>query len=148
MRALLQRVNSAHVDIDNATVGRVGIGLLVFVCAVPGDDEDVAAKLAAKIAKLRIFQDDEGRMNRSVRDVSGGALVVSQFTLAADTSRGNRPGFSGAAAPKHAEHLYERFCVYLADEGVPIETGSFGAEMVVHIDNDGPVTIWLDSEAP
>ena len=148
MRALLQRVSSAHVDIDNATVGRVGIGLLVFVCAVPGDDEDVAAKLAAKIAKLRIFQDDEGRMNRSVRDVSGGALVVSQFTLAADTSRGNRPGFSGAAAPKLAEYLYERFCVYLTDEGVPIETGSFGAEMAVHIDNDGPVTIWLDSEAP
>ena len=107
-----------------------------------------AAKLAAKIAKLRIFQDDEGRMNRSVRDVSGGALVVSQFTLAADTSRGNQPGFSGTAAPKHAEHLYERFCVFLADEGVPVESGRFGAEMAVHIDNDGPVTIWLDSEAP
>ncbi len=88
MRALLQRVSSAHFDIDNATVGSVGKGLLVFVCAVPDDDEDVAARLAAKIAKLRIFQDDEGRMNRSVRDISGGALVVSQFTLAADTSRG------------------------------------------------------------
>ena len=106
MRALLERVSSAHVDIDNATDGRVGKGLLKFVCAVPGDDEVVAAKLAAKIAKPRIFQDDEGRMNRSVRDVSGGALVVSQFKLAADTSSSNRPGFSVAAAPKHVEHLY------------------------------------------
>ena len=87
-------------------------------------------------------------MNRSVRDVSGGALVVSRFTLAADISKGNRPGFSVAAAPKHAECLYERFCVYLADEGVPAETGSFRAEMAVHINKDGPVTIWLDSEAP
>lgn len=148
MRALLQRVSSAHVEIDGTTVGSVGKGLLVFICAVPGDDDEVSAKLAAKIAKLRIFQDDTGRMNRSVRDIAGGALVVSQFTLAADTSRGNRPGFSGAAAPEAAERLYERFCEDLGKEGVPIETGRFGADMDVHIVNDGPVTIWLDSNAP
>lgn len=147
MRTLLQRVTEARVEVGATTVGAIGPGLLILVCAMPGDDESVAAGLAGKIARLRLFRDDAGRMNRSVRDIGGSALVVSQFTLAADTSRGNRPGFSGAAAPDLAEALYERFCALLRAEGVPVETGTFGAEMAVSLTNDGPVTIWLDSAA-
>lgn len=148
MRSLIQRVSSAEVEVSGDTVGRIGNGLLVFICAMPGDDDAVAAKLAKKIAKLRIFHDEDGRMNRSIRDVSGDALVVSQFTLAADTSRGNRPGFSDAAAPEMANRLFEQFCGFLSSEGVPVETGRFGAKMLVYLGNDGPVTIWLDSEVP
>lgn len=145
MRVLLQRVSSASVTIEESTVGEIDQGLLIFVCAVPGDDEATAKTLAAKIAKIRIFQDDDERMNRSIRDVGGKALIVSQFTLAADTSRGNRPGFSGAASPDIARDLYEHFCACMKDEGILVETGCFGADMAVQLINDGPVTIWLDS---
>ena len=145
MRALLQRVRTASVTIEGVIVGQIDHGLLIFVCAVPGDDEITTKPFAAKIAKIRIFQDDDGRMNRSLRDIGGKALIVSQFTLAADTSRGNRPGFSGAAPPDIARELYEYFCACMKDDGIPIETGRFGAHMAVELINDGPVTIWLDS---
>lgn len=146
MRALVQRVSEARVDVGGATVGRIGPGLLILVCAMAGDAPDAAPKLAAKIARLRIFRDDAGRMNRSMLDTGGAALVVSQFTLAADTARGNRPGFSAAAPPETAERLYLAFADALRDLGVPVETGRFGAEMAVSLTNDGPVTIWLDGD--
>lgn len=148
MRALLQRVSAARVEVNNTTIGEIGPGLLVLICAMPGDTDETSAKLAAKISKLRIFKDADGRMNRSIVDGNGAALVVSQFTLAADTSRGNRPGFSGACAPAEAERLYERFAADLAALGIPVATGRFGADMAVSLTNDGPVTIWLDTEAP
>jgi len=147
MKALIQRVREARVLVDGETVGEIGRGLLVLVCAVPEDDEGVAVRLAAKIAKLRIFEDAAGKMNLSLRDVGGAALVVSQFTLAADTRKGNRPSFIGAAAPEMARALYESFAEALAEQGVPVERGRFGAAMQVHLINDGPVTIWLDSAA-
>ena len=147
MRALLQRVSDARVEVAGKTVGEVGPGLLVLVCAMAGDTESQASTLAAKIVKLRIFRDDEGRMNRSVRDVGGSALVVSQFTLAADTSRGNRPGFSSAAPPEEGERLYEHFAGCLEGEGLTVAKGQFGADMDVHLVNDGPVTIWLDTDS-
>ena len=126
-------------------IGEVGAGLLILVCAMQGDGPEAADKLAAKIAKMRIFRDDEGRMNRSLLDVGGGALVVSQFTLAADTSRGNRPGFSAAAPPELGEQLYNHFVRAMAAQGVPVATGRFGADMAVALVNDGPVTIWMDT---
>ena len=144
MRAVLQRVAQAEVHVDGESVGAVGRGLLILVCAMAGDTEAEAARLAAKIAKLRIFKDDQGKMNLSVRDIGGGALVVSQFTLAADL-RGNRPGFSPAAPPEIGEGLYRHFATCLAAEGVPVQTGRFGADMAVSLINDGPVTIWMDS---
>ena len=144
MRALIQRVSEAEVRVDGAVIGATGAGLLVLVCAMQGDGAAEADALAAKVAKLRIFKDEAGKMNRSVRDMGGGALVVSQFTLAADTSRGTRPGFSQAAAPEDGRRLYERFAEALAGEGVPVETGQFGADMQVSLVNDGPVTIWLE----
>ena len=147
MRALVQRVSQASVSVGGAVIGEVGPGLMILVCAMQGDGEAEADKLAAKIAKLRIFRDEEGRMNRSVIDTQGAALVVSQFTLAADTSRGNRPGFSTAAAPEDGERLYEYFAARLQAEGVPVATGRFGAEMEVSLVNDGPVTIWLDTDS-
>ena len=143
MRALLQRVSHASVTVDGEVIGQTGTGLLVLVCAMAGDGDTEAEQLAAKIAKLRIFPDEAGKMNKSVRDVGGGALVVSQFTLAADTSRGNRPGFSSAASPDEGERLYEVFAARLAEQGVPVETGRFGADMKVELLNDGPVTIWV-----
>ncbi len=146
MRALIQRVSSARVDVGGATVGEIGPGLLVLICAMQDDTEAEADRLAAKIAKLRIFKDDEARMNRSIKDIGGSALVVSQFTLAADTSRGNRPGFSAAAAPQEGERLYEYFAHTLQQQGIPVATGRFGADMSVHLVNDGPVTIWLDTD--
>lgn len=146
MRALLQRVSRATVDIGERRVGEIGPGLLVLVCAMQGDGETEAAALAAKIAKLRIFADDDGRMNRSVLDTGGAVLAVSQFTLAADTSRGNRPGFSRAAPPEEGRALYDRFCELSRALGLTVETGEFGAEMAVSLVNDGPVTIWLDTE--
>ncbi|MGR3376439.1 D-aminoacyl-tRNA deacylase [Salipiger abyssi] len=146
MRVLIQRVSEARVSVGGAVLGEVGPGLLVLVCAMQGDGEAQAEKLAAKVAKLRIFKDDEGRMNRSVRDIGGAALVVSQFTLSADTRSGNRPGFSAAAAPEFGERLYEHFAARLQAEGVPVATGRFGADMQVALVNDGPVTIWMDSE--
>lgn len=146
MRALLQRVTEASVTVDNETIGEIEQGLLILICAMQGDSEAEANKLAAKIAKLRIFTDEAGKMNKSVRDINGAALVVSQFTLAADTKRGNRPGFSYAASPDEGRRLYEYFKGALANEGIPIETGQFGADMKVRLLNDGPVTIWLDTE--
>ncbi len=145
MRALIQRVSEARVEVEDQTVGEISQGLLVLVCAVPEDDEQVTDRLAAKIAKLRIFEDAAGKMNLSVGDVGGAALVVSQFTLAADTRKGNRPSFIGAAAPEQARALYERFAEALSENGVPVERGRFGAAMRIHLINDGPVTIWLDS---
>lgn len=145
MRALIQRVNSASVTVAGKTVGEIGPGLLVFVCAMKGDGEAEAAFLACKIAKLRVFADDDGKTNLSIGDVCGGALVVSQFTLAAQWRKGNRPGFSTAADPTEAEALYGRFCDLLAAEGVPVECGEFAANMQVSLVNDGPFTIWMDT---
>ncbi|MCA0939188.1 D-tyrosyl-tRNA(Tyr) deacylase [Yangia mangrovi] len=146
MRALIQRVSEASVTVEGAVVGEIGPGLLILICAMQGDTEAQADKLAAKIAKLRIFRDAEGRMNRSVLDTGGAALVVSQFTLAADTRSGNRPGFSTAAAPAEGERLYEYFAGRVAEQGIATATGRFGADMKVALLNDGPVTIWMDSE--
>lgn len=145
MRALLQRISHASVTVDETKIGQSGPGLLILICAMQGDAEAQADQLAAKIAKLRIFKDDAGKMNKSVKDIGGSALVVSQFTLAADTSRGNRPGFSGAAAPAEGKALYEYFAAKLAEQGVPVETGEFGADMKVELLNDGPVTIWMEA---
>ena len=141
MIALLQRVSQARVDIAGETVGQIGAGLLVLVCAEPADTEAVAQKLLAKILKLRIFADEAGKMNRSVQDEGGGLLIVSQFTLAADTSGGNRPGFTGAAPPALGEALYDRFVALARAQHPLVATGRFGADMQVHLVNDGPVTI-------
>lgn len=146
MRALIQRISEAAVHVDGDCVGQSGPGLLILVCAMQGDGPAQAEKLAAKIAKLRIFKDDAEKMNRSVRDTGGSALVISQFTLAAET-KGNRPGFSTAAPPAEGKALYEHFTSALIAEGVPCENGIFGADMKVSLVNDGPVTIWLDTEA-
>ena len=145
MRALVQRVAEARVVIAGETVGDIGAGLLILVCAMAGDGDDEARLLARKIANLRIFESEPGKMNLSVLASGGAALVVSQFTLAADTSRGNRPGFSRAAPPDDGERLYELFVASLAGHGVPLATGRFGQVMQVHLVNDGPVTIWLDT---
>ncbi|MCA0042922.1 D-aminoacyl-tRNA deacylase [Celeribacter litoreus] len=146
MRALIQRISEASVKVDGEIVGQSGPGLLVLVCAMRGDETAHADKLAAKISKLRIFKDDAEKMNLSVRDVGGSALVISQFTLAGDT-KGNRPGFSTAAAPDQGKALYEHFTQALIAQGVPCENGIFGADMKVSLTNDGPVTIWLDTDA-
>lgn len=143
MRAVLQRVSRASVTVDGSITGQIGAGLLILICAMEGDTEVQADQLAAKIAKMRIFKDDAGKMNLSVRDIGGAALVVSQFTLAADL-RGNRPGFSTAAKPDEGKRLYEYFSTRLRAEGVPVENGIFGADMDVSLNNDGPVTIWMD----
>lgn len=148
MRALVQRVTRASVSVSGAVVGETGPGVLVLVCAMQGDTPETASALARKIAKLRIFKDDNGRMNRSLLDTAGSALVVSQFTLAADTRRGNRPGFSAAAPPDEGESLYLEFAAALQDAGADVATGRFGADMAVELVNDGPVTIWLDTESP
>ncbi|CTQ50146.1 D-aminoacyl-tRNA deacylase [Jannaschia donghaensis] len=144
MKALVQRVSQAHVEIAGETVGRTGPGVLVLICAMQGDAEANAEALAGRISKLRIFRDDAGRMNRSLLDTGGGALVVSQFTLAADTSSGNRPGFSAAAPPDVGRHLYEHFVACLRGTGIVVGTGRFGADMSVHLVNDGPVTIPME----
>ena len=146
MRALVQRVSEASVTVDGEIVGNIGRGFLVLVCAMQGDAEAQSEWLAGKIAKLRIFPDEAGRMNRSILDIGGEALVVSQFTLAAET-KGNRPGFSTAAAPDEGRLLYEHFSKQVRGHGVPVANGIFGADMKVGLVNDGPVTIWLDSEA-
>ncbi len=146
MRALIQRVSEASVTVDGEVIGEVGPGLLVLVCAMAGDSEAQAEQLAAKISKMRIFKDEGGKMNRSVLDTGGGVLVVSQFTLAADTRRGNRPGFSTAAAPSEGERLYEHFAAQLAALGLKMAKGRFGADMKVRLLNDGPVTVWMDTE--
>lgn len=144
MRAVLQRVSCASVEVAGEVVGEIGQGYLILVCAMQGDGEAEAARLAAKVAKLRVFKDEAGKMNLSIRDRGGAALVVSQFTLAADL-RGNRPGFSTAAPPGEGERLYLAFADRLAAEGVPVARGVFGADMAVSLVNDGPVTIWLDT---
>ncbi len=145
MRAVLQRVTEAQVRVDGELVGETGKGFLILVCAMGGDSEAQAEKLAAKIAKLRVFKDDQGKMNLSIKEIGGSALVVSQFTLAADL-RGNRPGFSTAAAPAEGERLYLHFSQALEKEGIPVATGRFGADMAVSLVNDGPVTIWFDTD--
>lgn len=144
MRAVVQRVSAASVTVDGRVTGAIGAGLLILVCAMAGDPPDAPGRLAAKIAKLRIFRDGAGKMNLSVRDTGGAALVVSQFTLAADL-KGNRPGFSTAAPPDEGRRAYEAFAAALAGEGIPVATGMFGADMAVALTNDGPVTIWVDT---
>lgn len=144
MRALIQRVTAASVAVDGAVIGQIDRGLLILVCAMDGDDINKSKALAAKISKLRIFADDAGKMNKSLVDIGGAALIVSQFTLAADTSRGNRPGFSSAAKPDAGRALYEQFVADIAELGISTATGSFGADMAVSLTNDGPVTIWMD----
>ena len=146
MRAVLQRVTEARVHVDGELIGETGKGFLILVCAMGGDSDAQAQRLAAKIAKLRVFKDDQGKMNLSIRDIGGSALVVSQFTLAADL-RGNRPGFSTAAPPAEGERLYRVFSQCLEAEGVPVANGRFGADMAVSLVNDGPVTIWMDTDA-
>jgi len=145
MRALIQRVSRARVTVAGAATGEIGPGLLILVCAMTGDTDAEAERLAQKIARLRIFKDGDGKMNLSVLDTGGAALVVSQFTLAADTSRGNRPGFSTAAAPAEGERLYQFFSDRLRALGLTVANGAFGADMDVDLVNQGPVTIWLDT---
>jgi D-tyrosyl-tRNA(Tyr) deacylase len=141
--ALLQRVRGAHVEVANVRVGEVGHGLLVFVCAEPGDSAAAADKLVDKLLKLRVFADEAGKMNRSVQDVQGGLLIVSQFTLAADTAGGNRPSFTKAAPAALGRELYERVVELARQRHPQVACGEFGAEMQVHLVNDGPVTIPL-----
>ncbi len=148
MRAVVQRVSRAAVRLDGETRGEIGAGLLVLIGVEVGDGEEAAARLAAKIARLRIFENDEGRFDRSLLDTRGAALVVSQFTLLADTGRGNRPSFTAAEAPQRAEPLVERFCAEMRALGVTAETGVFGARMQVELINDGPVTIVVDVQPP
>lgn len=144
MRALIQRVTEASVTVNGEVIGEIGAGLLLLVCAMQGDTVANAGALAAKISKLRIFTDAVGKMNRSVLDTGGAVLVVSQFTLAADTSRGNRPGFSSAARPDEGRALYEYFAAQMRGHGIETATGAFGADMAVRLLNDGPVTIWME----
>jgi D-tyrosyl-tRNA(Tyr) deacylase len=145
VRALVQRVSQASVEVAGDRVSEIGPGLLVLVAAGPGDGPEQAAWMAGKIARLRILPDDEGRMNRSVLDTGGEVLAVSQFTLYGDASRGNRPGFTGAAPPEEAEVLVDQFADALRELGVPVGQGVFGAHMHVALVNDGPVTIWLET---
>lgn len=145
MRALLQRVSSARVTVDGRTISEIDRGLLVFLCALKGDEDGDLDYIAKKTANLRIFEDDEGTMNRSIADVGGSALVVSQFTLAAATRKGNRPSFDNAEAPEKAKAMYEAFVRRLEDMKIPVRTGMFGAMMAVSLVNDGPVTVWFDS---
>ena len=144
MKALLQRVTEASVMVEGEVIGRIGPGLLILVCAMRGDTDGNAEQLAARIGKLRIFGDDAGKMNLSLKETGGAALVVSQFTLAADTARGNRPGFSAAAPPEEGRRLYEHFAACMARD-VNVQTGRFGADMQVSLINSGPVTIWVEA---
>ena len=147
MRALLQRVSRAAVRVDAETVASIGPGLLILLGVGRADGDAVADSLARRVTELRIFEDDDGRTNRSILDIGGAALVVSQFTLYADTSRGRRPGFTDAADPASADRLYQRFASALRESGVAdTQTGRFGAEMAVELVNDGPFTIWLDTD--
>ena len=144
MRCLIQRAASAKVEVSGVVAGKISRGLMILVCAMEGDSDANASQLAKKVVNLRIFPDEAGKMNKSLLDIGGQALIVSQFTLAADTSRGNRPGFSDAAKPEQGKNLYEMFCHFITEHGVHVETGEFGADMQVSLTNDGPVTIWLD----
>jgi D-tyrosyl-tRNA(Tyr) deacylase len=136
-------VSQASVTVENAVVGQIGRGLLVLVCAEQGDTDTISSKLLEKILKLRIFSDEAGKMNHSVQDINGALLIVSQFTLAADVSKGTRPSFGRAAAPEQARRLYDRFVELARQSGVPVQTGIFAADMKVALVNDGPVTIPL-----
>ena len=144
MKAVIQRVQRGSVTVEGRRVAEIGHGLVILLGVGPADSDENARALARKIALLRIFEDDQGKMNRSVLDVGGAAVVVSQFTLFADTRKGNRPAFTDAALPAHAKPLWERFCQLLAEQGVPTQAGEFGAHMVVEIINDGPVTIVME----
>jgi D-tyrosyl-tRNA(Tyr) deacylase len=144
MKAVIQRVSRASVTVEGEVVGRIEGGLLVLVGVAHGDTDEAARALAGKVARLRIFNDEAGKMNLSVRDVGGGVLAVSQFTLLADTRKGNRPSFIGAAPPEEANRLYEVFCAAVAAEGLPVEKGVFGAMMDIELVNGGPVTIVME----
>ncbi len=149
MKAVLQRARRAEVRVDGEIVGAIGVGVLILICAVPSDDDIIARQLANKIANLRIFQDDAGKMNCSLLDLAAPGptvLMVSQFTLAADARKGRRPSFTGAATPEQAIPLLDVFKRGLTDSGIGVETGIFGAHMEVSLVNDGPVTIWLDTD--
>ncbi len=145
MRALLQRVGNARVEIAGAVVGEIGPGLLIFLAVYPDDGEAQVQWLLDKLLGLRVFADADGKMNRSVQDVQGGVLLVSQFTLAGDARRGRRPGFSAAASPAQAERLYEHFLAELRRLHRQVAAGRFGADMQVHLVNDGPVTLMIDT---
>jgi D-aminoacyl-tRNA deacylase len=144
LRAVVQRVRDARVLVDGAIAGEIGSGLCILVGVAEGDGEEAAVRLAGKLARMRIFENEDGKFDRSLLDTDGEALVVSQFTLIADTAKGNRPSFSHAAAPELAAAVYESFCAALADEGIRVARGVFGARMEVELANDGPVTIVLD----
>ena len=144
MRALIQRASEARVSVDGRITGEIGAGIVVLLCAMQGDSDADAERLARKTVNLRIFRDEAGRMNRSLLDTGGSALIVSQFTLAAET-KGNRPGFSTAATPEEGKRLYELFIERVREQRLPVATGVFGAVMQLALVNDGPVTIWLDT---
>lgn len=146
MRCLIQRVRSAGVEVNGETVGDIGSGLLVLLGVAPDDDESIADAMAKKTVSLRIFSDRNGKMNLSLADVSGEALIVSQFTLYADCRKGNRPSYTGACEPRKADRLYEYFCRAFETYGIKTEKGIFGADMKVSLVNDGPVTVMLDSD--
>jgi D-tyrosyl-tRNA(Tyr) deacylase len=143
MRAVCQRVSEARVAVDGEVHGQIGVGLVILLGVERGDEAAEARRLAAKIVRLRIFAGDTGKFDRSVQDVGGAALIVSQFTLVAETRKGNRPSFTKAAPPEDAEPMYEEFCAAVEAEGVPVQRGIFGAHMAVELINDGPVTIVL-----
>jgi D-tyrosyl-tRNA(Tyr) deacylase len=145
MKAVVQRVSEARVRVRGEVVGEIGAGLCVLLGVARGDGPEQAVRLAGKLARLRVFEDEEGRFDRSLLDLGGEALVVSQFTLLADTAKGNRPSFTEAAPPEQAEPLYERFCEGLRRLAVPVATGVFGARMEIELTNDGPVTIVLNA---
>jgi len=144
MRVVLQRVNSGRVTVESGVIAEIGLGVVILLGIGHGDGEEQARFLAGKIANLRIFEDEGGKINRSLLDVGGQAVVVSQFTLYADTRKGRRPSFTDAAPPEDASQLVERFTALLREQGVPTQTGEFGAHMLVEIANDGPVTIWME----
>ncbi|MBE0696746.1 MAG: D-tyrosyl-tRNA(Tyr) deacylase [Anaerolineaceae bacterium] len=144
MRAVVQRVRRGKVSVEERTVAEIGPGMVILLGIGPRDNEEIARTLAEKVAFLRIFEDDQGKMNLSIRDIKGSAIIVSQFTLYADTRKGRRPSFIDAALPEVARPLVDRFAALLAEQGIPTQTGEFGAHMLVEIDNDGPVTILLD----
>ena len=146
MRALLQRVSEASVTVDGQIVGAIGSGFLVLLGITHGDGEADASWLARKIAGLRVFEDDEGKMNLGLSEIGGSVLAISQFTLYADSRKGRRPSFMDAAPPDHAQPLYDHFCEQLSAEGIPVAKGIFGAEMQIALVNEGPVTIWLDTD--
>ena len=148
MISVLQRVREARVEVDGEVIGAIGVGLLVLLCAERGDTDAEADKLLAKLLKLRIFSDDAGKMNRSVQDVGGGLLLVSQFTLAADTKGGNRPSFTQAAAPDEGRRLFDHFVLQARAAHPVVQTGRFAADMQVHLINDGPVTLPLRVPPP